>query len=216
MRNFLPYFYIRLEYIINQNETVKIINLKIYIMKKMAIFVALVLSAFICNAQEVIELRETRVGYDPVAHNITNHGNAISVFIQERYTGEFSKDPVRFMHNHFDIQQVISQLGVSDYETYHVSFKSNKGVLVADFDEAGKLTGTFLRLKNIAVPNELKHQLYRDFKGWEMVKNRHIASESNGKTRQNFYKITMKKGNQKVNLKINAADIGKSTLVALN
>lgn len=184
-------------------------------MKKMAIFVALALSALISNAQEVIKLEEANVSFNPISQNITNQGNFFSVNIKESYSGEFTKDPVAFMKAHFDIKEVISNLGVKDYDSYEVTFKSRKGVLNAEFDAEGNILGTSLRFKNIMVPSPLQHQLYRDYKGWAMVKNLHIASELYGKPVKDFYKVTMKKGNQTKKLKINSSDIGKSTLVAL-
>lgn len=182
----------------------------------MAIFVALALSASICNAQEVIELKEAKVEYRPVSKQITNKGNTFLVHINEVYNREFTKDPIAFMKTHFNIKEVIAEMGVEEYDTYNVSFKSRKGVLVADFDANGEILWSALRFRNVAVPSELQHQIYRDFKGWAMVKSLHVASESEGRTIKDFYKVTLKKGNQRMKFKIDSADIGKSTLVAVN
>lgn len=183
-------------------------------MEKLVIFVALALSAVICNAQEVIELKEAKVEFSPVSQISTNSGNSFSVNIKENYSGEFENDPLTFAKNHFDIKEVISELGVNAYNNYEVSFISKKGELKVNFDRKGKQTGSSMRFENIIVPSQLRHQLYRDFQGWTMVRSLHIASESNGRFQKDYYKVTMKKGNQTKKLKINTSDIGNSTLVA--
>lgn len=182
----------------------------------MVIFVALAFSAIMSNAQEVIKLKEAKVGFNASTTNIVNHGNSLTVNIKEAFNGEFEQDPITFMKTYFDIHEVIAELGVNAYNSYQVSFRSRKGELNADFDNKGNLLATALKFENIIVPSQLQHQLYRDYKGWAMIKNAHIASESNGSVKENYYKVTMKKGKKKVNLKINATDIGKSTMVAVN
>lgn len=183
-------------------------------MEKLVIFVALALSAVISNAQEVIELQEAKVEFSPVSQNITNPGNSFSVNIKENYIGEFEKDPMAFMTNNFDMKKVIAELGVYNYTNYEVSFISTKGELIVNFDGNGEKTGSFMRFRDMALPSQLQHQLYRDHKGWALMKTLRIARESNGKVDKDYYKITMEKGNKKRKFKINASDVGLSTLVA--
>lgn len=185
-------------------------------MKKTIIFVTLAFLSVVGNAQEVIKLKEAKVEFSPVSQQITNLGNSFIVNIKETFNGEFEQDPVSFMKTHFDIKKVIAELEVKGFDSYQVSFKSRKGELNADFDNKGNLMATALKFENIIVPSQLQYQLYRDYKGWAMVKTLHVASESNGSIKEDFYKVIMKKGKKKVNLKINASDIGKSTMVAVN
>lgn len=185
-------------------------------MKTLVIFVAFALSVVISNAQEVIELEEAKVEFTPVSQNIKNSEYSLLVNIKENYSGEFEKDPIAFMNDRFDINEIIEQLGGNDYHTYLVSFKSRKGALNAEFDGSGNKKRSNLRFKNVLVPAQLQHQLYRDHKGWAVIKTVHIAGENNGKVKRDFYKIKMKKGNQKKRLKINVSDLAKSTLVAEN
>lgn len=199
-----------------KNLNQKQINLKFLIMKTHVIFVALALSAVMSNAQEVIELKEAKVDFSPASQTITRLGNSFLVDIKEIYSGEFQKDPLAFMNNHFDIKDVIAELEPNTYHSYQVTFKSRKGELKVDFDGEGEKTGSSLRFKNKSVPPQLQHQLYRDHKGWETIKTIHIARESNGKLERDYYKITMKKDHKKKNLKIKASDLGLSTLVAVN
>lgn len=185
-------------------------------MKTHVIFVALALSAVMSNAQEIVELTEAKVDFSPASQTVTRIGNSFLVDIKESYSGEFQKDPLAFMNNYFDIKDIIAELGPDAYRSYQVTFRSRKGELNVDFDGEGEKTGSSLRFKNNAIPPQLQHQLYRDYKGWATIKAIHIARETNGKSEREYYKITMKKGNKKKNLKIHASDLGLSTLVAVN
>lgn len=181
-------------------------------MEKLVIFIAFALSAVICNAQEVIELEEAKIELSPVS-DLTNSGNSFLVNVEESYIGEFEKDPLAFVKDNFDFKDVIAEIGNDDYSLYQVRFITQKGELKVHFDQDGKKLGHFLRFKNMLVPVELMHQLYRDNKGWTAVKTLHYATEY-GNHQKDFYKITMKKGNQTRKLKINTSDIDKSGLVA--
>lgn len=181
-------------------------------MKKIIFILSLALTATICNGQEVIELKEAQVNFKPVTTNVFGKANSFSVNIKETENGEFEKDPVAFMDKYFDINQLLKEIGNNKYESYDVTFRSRKGELNAKFDDKGALLSTFLRFENILVPNALSHQLYRDHKGWEMVKNLHVAKGKNGVMELDYYRITMKNGNKKKTFKINTSDIDKSEL----
>ena len=171
-------------------------------MKTLIFSIVLVLCAGFSQAQ-IIQLEETRVSYSPVS---LYNGNQYSVTVLEDYVGEFEKDPLAFMKNNFDIEEFISQVQNEDYEYFLVSFRSRKGELEAKFDKVGDLLNTNLKFTNILLPREINHQLYRDHKGWAMVKNVHIARTSKGDVKKDLYRITLKKGNQKKNLKIDALE----------
>lgn len=179
-------------------------------MEKTVILVAFLFSALMCNAQEIIELQEAKVENKSSTTTILNRGNHFSVNIQETSRGEFEKDPLAFMDRYFDIQDLIDKVGDKKYLSYHVTFRSRKGELNAKYDNNGTLLSTSLRLENVLVPHELKHQLYRDYKGWEMVKNLHIAKGKRGVAEVDYYKITMKNGNKKKNFKVNTEDLNRN------
>lgn len=186
-------------------------------MKKTVIFVALTLTGLLTNAQEVIELKAANVSFDPTTTHVVQHGNSFTVDIKEAFTGEFERDPVEFMKTNFDMAKVLETLGVEEkYSYYNVMFKSKKGELNANYNDKGKLLSFFSKFENIAVPSSLQHQLYRNYKGWAMVENSHVKRESNGSVTKDFYRVTMKKGNKKKNLKIQTSDIENSVVVAMN
>lgn len=179
-------------------------------MEKTVILVAFLFSALMCNAQEIIELQEAKVGNNISTTNIINRGNHFSVNIKETSQGEFERDPVAFMNNYFDIHHLIDKIGDKRFLSYHVTFRSTKGDLNAKYDQDGNLVSTSLKLENVLVPHELKHQLYRDHKGWEMVKNLRVAKGKKGVSEMDYYKITMKNGNKKKNFKVNTSDLNRS------
>src|SRR5690606_2810673 len=155
-------------------------------MKKIIITLALVLSVTIGYSQEVIELNEAQVNYNPVTA-IAGKGNSFSVKIKEAAQGEFEKDPLSFMDKYFDINQVINEIGNKKYQSYQVTFRSRKGQMNAEFDNKGNLLSTYLKFTNVLIPYELKNQLYKDYKGWAMIKNQHIAKGKNGEVNSDFY-----------------------------
>lgn len=175
-------------------------------MKTLVFSFVLALCAGFGQAQ-ITQLDEARLTYNPETLNAANH---FKVTVLENYAGEFEKDPLAFMENNFDILDLISQVKSGDYETYLVSFRSRKGEFRARFDKVGDLLDTNLKFKNILLPMDLCHQLYRDHKGWAMVKNVHIARNKNGVVKKDFYRITMKNGKEKKNLKIHARKVGNA------
>lgn len=179
-------------------------------MKTLIFSIVLVLCAGFSQAQ-IIELEEARLSYNPVA---LDAANSFKVTVNENYIGEFEKDPLAFMKNNFDIQEFISQVESEDYDYYLVSFRSRKGELRAEFDKVGNLLNTNQRFENILLPNDICHQLYRDHKGWEMVKNIHIGRSRNGVVNKDLYRITMMNGKQKKNLKIDAQKDNRTAMAS--
>lgn len=170
-------------------------------MKTLIFSFLLVLCAGFSQAQ-INELEEARISFGPEYLNYDNNHYRLDVL--ESYVGEFEKDPLAFMKNNFDIREFISQVQNEDIESYLVSFRSRKGELRAEFDKAGTLLTTNSKFKNILLPRDICHQLYRDHKGWAMVKNVHIARSRNGMVKKDLYRITLKNGKEKKNLKIDA------------
>lgn len=174
-------------------------------MKTLVIFLVLAMAAVMSNAQGLIELKEARVEFNPLDNQVSQVGNRFSYTVKEKYSGEFQKDPLAFVKQHFDVNQFIEEVSDKGYSSYEVSFKTNKGDLLAKYNSNGELLNTFQKFENVAMPNAVYHQIYRENLGWSMVKNQHIKKEKDGVINQNFYKVTMKKGNKKRNLKLEAA-----------
>lgn len=184
-------------------------------MKTLVIILILAFSVSISNAQEVIELNEAKVAFNPLS-GLDGPVKQISIKIAENAPGEFEKDPIAFVNNHFDISPYLSQIPGEEFYAFQVTFKTRKGHLIADFNGDGKLVKTSQKFENILLPYELQKQLYRDHKGWSMVKNKVVARGNEDKIDKAVYKITMQNGRQKKNLKYEVTPETGSTIVAVN
>lgn len=148
---------------------------------------------------QVIHLDEARVTNS--AKIITN-GNNSSYMVLENYSGQFMKNPIGFMKENFDVKLFIAQMKGEEYESYRVEFRNRKGLLVADFDTNGKLLGTTQKFKNIPLPLTVSRDLVTNYKGWAMTRNIYTASGKGDAIDKELYKITMRNGKTKKNVKI--------------
>lgn len=184
-------------------------------MKTLVIILILAFSVSVSNAQEVIELNEAKVGFNPLS-KIEGPIKQISIKIAEDVPGEFEKDPIAFVKARFDISPYLIKTTEEEFDSYQVTFKSTKGVLIADFDKEGNLVKTTQKFENILLPSELRKQLYKDHKGWAMVKNKFVAKGKMDKIDKAVYRLTIQNGKQKKNLKFEVTPETGSTIVAVN
>lgn len=178
-------------------------------MKTIAIYFVLMFWATVTNAQEITVLNEARVDFEPISLEVTSDGDSYSFVISEKFRGEFENNPIRFTQKHFNIQNFISEVQHRNFDSYEVTFKSSRGSFWATFDEGGNLKKSSHRFKDVILPDELRHQLYRDYKGWKMVKNLHIAKGENGLVKKDFYKIELQNGKETKRIKIDADKPGE-------
>lgn len=161
-------------------------------MKTLIFSLVLMLFAGLTKAQEITELKEARV-VAPLSSEVNRTGNEFSYKVKETSVKEFEKDPLLFMNSHFNVKDLISQ-DDGEGESYFVTFKSSKGNLQAKFNSEGDLVRSKSTFKNIVLPRELIHQLYKDHKGWAMVKNVHVTKGNDGIVNRDFYKIRLENG----------------------
>lgn len=175
-------------------------------MKTLVIFILLGFSAVMTNAQGVIELNEARVDYNPLFTQVKHNGNMFTAQIKESYLGQFEQDPMDFVKQNFDVNQLIAETDDKKYDSYFVSFKSRKGELKVNYDKKGNIVNAFQRFKNVPLPQAVAQQLFKENKGWSMTKNVHVASERNGKLNRDFYRITMENGKDRKKVKLDAGE----------
>jgi hypothetical protein len=179
---------------------------------KNLIFYSLLLLCFVSvKAQDITQLEETTVTFQPFVTNLDSYlDDSFLVKVEENYAGEFSKDPIKFMKENFDIHSFISFLDEQsnsglqkrDYLYYRVTFKTDKGDLVAKFSKEGELEETSQKFKNILVPSDIRRELYRSYKGWNMVKNTYTANGKSDQIDEELYRIKLKNGNRSQIVKI--------------
>lgn len=166
-------------------------------MKKLIFYFVLTLFAGMTYAQEITELGEARVGFAPLSSDVSVDGENFSYTVNESYAGEFEKDPLLFMTNNFDVRNFIAEVKGKNTEPFLVTFRSSRGSLMADFNSDGEVVKSYARFKNVLLPKNLRHQLYRDHQGWKMVKNLHLTLGRDGMVNQEIYKIKLAKINGK-------------------
>lgn len=183
-------------------------------MKTLFIYLVLVIWAGVSQAQEITELKEAKVGFAPLSSEVIRDGNQFSFIVKESYAGDFEANPLAFMEANFDIHNFITVLKGEKFDSFQVTFSSKKGHLLADFDKHGNLGTTSERFKNIFLPASLREQLYKDHKGWKMVKNVRVTRGENGMVDKEFYRITLRNGDQRKTLKIDGITAERSEVAS--
>lgn len=179
-------------------------------MKNVIIYSLLLFWVVSVKAQEVTQLEETKVTFEPFVTDVVSYLGNYSFIVEENYAGEFNKNPINFMKKNFNIKSFISYLDgrkptdlqKSHYESYQVSFSSNKGYLNAKFTKDGELEGTAQNFKNIVLPLNVRRELYTSYKGWNQVKNTYTASGKRDQIDKELYRIKIKNGNRSQIVKI--------------
>ncbi|MDR5589813.1 hypothetical protein [Christiangramia sp. SM2212] len=186
-------------------------------MKTLIFSLLLIAATFVGHAQEqeITQLEEAKVGFAPLEAKITRIGDSFAYTVEEEYTGEFSEDPIAFMKSNFDINNFIAEIDGDENTSYLVTFKSSKGQLSADFNHEGDLVRTYQKFKDIALPLDVRREVYMSNKGWNMTSNKYIASGDGDLIEKEVYKIKLENGNQKRNIKLDPRSVAKST-VAFN
>lgn len=183
-------------------------------MKTLLVYLVLTVCAGVMHAQEITELKEAKVGFEPLSSELIQNEDGYSYKVNEAYAGEFENDAVGFMNTYFDIDTFIDLMKDKNYVSYQVTFVSGKGQLLASFDKQGNLKKTSQRFKNILLPEALREDIYRDHPGWTMVKNVHRSYGSGDIIEKDLYRIKLKKGNNAKIIKINALQGGQSEVVS--
>ncbi|CAM4025724.1 hypothetical protein [Gillisia hiemivivida] len=172
-------------------------------MKTMLLFVILLLSMGAMQAQEVIQLGEARISYNPDAIVVDSDLNSLSFTVKEKYNGEFSKNPIQFMKQNFDFKGLLSSLeGSDDFYEFLVTFKSKKGYLEATYNIEGELVNTYQKFSNKTLPLDIRRQVYTQNQGWTMVSNKYVASGRFDRIDKEFYKIKLANNNKLKNIKV--------------
>ncbi|MGC1630852.1 MAG: hypothetical protein WA749_01950 [Gelidibacter sp.] len=175
-------------------------------MKALIFLSVFVLWASIGQAQEITKLDEVKVKYSPLNPEITQNGSVFTIKIKPSGVHEFVKNPIGFLNENFDIHKFINMVGIEKYESYSVELRSSKGFMLASYDGEGNLISTRQNFKNILMPRHLRLQVYNSHKGWNLNKNKYIASTKGIVLDKAVYKLTLKNGNQKRNITLDALD----------
>ncbi|MDR5590190.1 hypothetical protein [Christiangramia sp. SM2212] len=152
-------------------------------------------------SQEIIQLDETRVNFDPTAEIVfEDYANGI-VKVKEKYQTQFQSDAIAFMKENFDISKFLdAQDGLSG--DIVVTARSSKGYLMATYNEDGEIIKNYQKFKDIALPYDIRNQLFSSHQGWTMTSNKYIASGNGEQLDNQKYLVRLERGGEKTKVKL--------------
>lgn len=171
-------------------------------MKTLIIFLFVVATATFSQAQEVTRLGEVKVGFAPINTKIIKTPNGFTFVIDKVRSIEFTSNPIGFMYDNFDIENFITTLDDDRYSNYEVSLECSRGSMVAFFDTEGNLMSTRQNFKDVLLPLAQRREVYKNYKGWTMTKNKYRATTKGKVITDETFKITLQKGDRKQRIKI--------------
>ncbi|MCW5518558.1 nicotinate-nucleotide adenylyltransferase [Aureitalea sp. L0-47] len=102
----------------------------------------------------------------------------------------------------FDV--TASDVYLDNFNTYQVTFRVPRGVIVAAYDQDGEIIKTIERFKNFQMPDEVRLAIKEQYPGWEVVKDVFFVSYSEKKGAKKLYKVKLEKGDEIMRVKIDA------------
>lgn len=171
-------------------------------MKTLIVLLFMVCGITTGQAQVMTQLEETKVEFTPYTIIPTSDLDSYEVVVKESYVGQFSKNALKFIKENFDANHLIQAIDVPGYDSYLISFRSSKGYLDATYSKDGKLERTYQKFQNIALPYDIRNQIYISHKGWTITKNTYVASGKMDMINKEFYRIKLENGNKSQNIKI--------------
>ncbi|NDP26491.1 MAG: hypothetical protein GZ087_03550 [Flavobacterium sp.] len=126
-------------------------------------------------------------------------GNKMSIYLRD-----ISVDPrVATVQKAF----IESDLGknVKDFDYFMVSLELNNGSgrLDATYNAKGKLTSVVEVYKNVQLPISICRSIYKEYPGWQIVKDKYKFIQENGTIVKKEYILTMKKDNKTQKITVN-------------
>lgn len=173
---------------------------------KKVFFCAALLISLVMKAQQ-IQLEEAEVLYKPQVTEVKSNysGSTYEVKVYEKVKGDFHRDPVSFMKKNLEMKNLIPMFNESD-QSFTVNFNSNKGRLIASFNEKGELLSTSQNFENVALPLNLHRELYRNYPGWKMISNKYVAIGNSTSVEKQEFHIKLKKGKLTKNISLKNKD----------
>lgn len=170
-------------------------------MKRISTLILVFGWVLISYSQNVIQLEEARLNFDPTAEIVfEDYENGI-VKVKEKYSTQFQLDAINFMKKNFDVQRFIeAQDNISG--DLIVTAKSSKGYMTAIFNDKGKMVKNYQQFKDIALPYSIRNQVYSQNKGWTITSNKYIASGREDHIDKQKYTVKLQKGKEKTKMKI--------------
>lgn len=149
-----------------------------------------------------IVLKEAEVKYSRYSMEADPVTNAVTLEIKENHVGEFQEDPLAFIEDRFNIQQLVKVNEDRNFILYEVYFKTQNGNVLAKYDKDGEMVSTHQRFKNVALPDDVKLEILRNFRNSRILKSKHIVTSKNWLIDKEFFKVKIQDGDRVRQLKI--------------
>lgn len=185
-------------------------------MKTLVTLILSLLSAYLIQAQEVIELNEARVVSSPIFSELSGDQNSFSIQIEDAYAGDFEQAPLRFLEQHVPMKKFITFVKDRNYNGYVLTLRSKKGHLTADFNEDGRLLSTAYKFTNVTLPYDVIQQIYLDNKGWSLVGSSFHGKSRVGKSAESTYSLVLQKGKEKRKIRIPVTEAAHTGIAHLH
>lgn len=183
-------------------------------MKKFIIFTFMLGFVFTTYSQDIIQLEETRLNFDPSAEVIFEDYQNGVVRVRENYSAQFQSDAIGFTLKNFDIHRFINESNIQKGDVL-VTVRSSKGYLTATYDRDGNLLATSQKFKNIALPAMVRNEVYGQYQGWTMVKNKYAASGKEDNIDKEKYIVFLENGKDREKLKITPSKFSRSGVASV-
>ncbi|MEO9891349.1 hypothetical protein [Aurantibacter sp.] len=142
------------------------------------------------SSWENIEIKCENVNLSPVNEN----------YLNKVKVGEIASRVI-------SLQNTVAQFNPLESSLYkskkcYITFKREKGKIVANFDRNGKLLNSYERFENVIFPKSVQKAIYKEYPGWYMLNNIYIIDYTHNKEVKKMYKVRIGNGLSKKNIKL--------------
>ena len=166
------------------------------------VIIGFFLMAFIATGNSQILLGESVVDYKKSSMKIDPATQTLVIKIPEKKLGEFGKDPLTFMKNNFEIEQLLSDNANEDYTKYQVNFITKNGKLIAIYNNDGELISSKQRFKNMRLPYDVQLEVAKLYNGATILGTKSFAHSRGWEIEKEYYKIKLNYGDKTRRIRI--------------
>ena len=171
-------------------------------MKKVFIFSLMMGWIFSAYSQNVIELEETELTFEPSAKVIFKDYTNGKLVVEESYAKQFETNAIRFLTENFDIYQFLKVNKLEKFDQVTVSITSPRGYMKAEYNGDGELKRTFQKFKDLRLPLTVMEQVHDNYRNWNVLGNKYIATSKGSQIDSEKYVIHVRNGAMKDRLVI--------------
>ncbi len=173
-------------------------------MKKIITFILVAGWVLTSYSQEVIQLEETTLNFEPTGEILFEDYSNGLVKVKENYQRQFQKDAIAFVNENFDLDRFREESG-NDTGYIYLTVSSSNGHLQATYNGDNELVKTYQRFKDVPLPYDVRNQVYANYAGWTVTKDKYIASGTMSNIDSEKYIVHLERGNEREKIKITPA-----------